>query len=138
MPVIEYIHPHDRRTTIVSGRGLYADISFVAQPRYCGARARDITNDETVRQLHAMHGFRVYDGPILDFVPEDATTIDWGRFRAWVESLPDSERSVALRALGVEAQTPDSPDDSNDSPTSYASATSTPHTSKRRPRGRTK
>lgn len=129
MPVIEYIHPHDRRTTIVSGRGLYADISFVAQPRYCGARARDITNDETVRQLHAMHGFRVYDGPILDFVPEDATTIDWGRFRAWVESLPDSERSVALRALGVEAQTPDAPDDSNDP---------TPTTPKRRPRGRTK
>jgi len=81
--------------------GVFLDIKFVPQSRYCGARARDIGDPFAVNYFNHVPGFAPYTGPIVDCINEDCAAPDWGIFFQWLlsDDVPDSVRHDIIATL---------------------------------------
>lgn len=100
--IIEWTRAFDKKEEAMTWAG-YRTITFVPQNRYCGARAR-LVLDEAVRDdLLRTPGYRKYDGPIVEVIPEDAKEVDWERVvTEWVSVVPDSVILALKKQWGVE------------------------------------
>lgn len=74
------------RTSIHTAESGYVDFVFSPQARYAGALAREIGHPFVARELLRRPAlFRVYDGPIIEWINEDvrAEGVDWRRLVNW-------------------------------------------------------